>query len=113
MENTGNFYLVFVTVGSQENASAIARTLVEERLAACCTLIGGVTSVYRWQGQIEESREIQIIIKTSDEQLDAVERRIREVHSYDVPEILAVPIASVSAPYLAWLKESLDMATGE
>lgn len=107
MENGGNMYLVFVTVGLEEQARSIANALITERLAACCTLLGGVTSVYRWQGQIEESREVQMIIKTSGELLDAAEQRIRELHFYDVPEILAVPIVSVSAPYLAWLKESV------
>lgn len=107
MENGEDFRLVFVTTGSEENARDIARTLTKERLAACCTMISGAVSIYRWQGNIEESRETQLLIKTSATLLDLVEQRIQQLHSYDTPEIIAVTLNEISAPYLDWLRESL------
>lgn len=107
MENGEKFRLVFVTAGSEDEALTIARALVGERLAACCTLLGGARSVYRWRGDIEESREVQLLVKTSGGLLAAAESRIREIHSYDVPEIIAVAMEEISAPYRAWLEEEL------
>lgn len=107
MENGEDFRLVFVTAGSEENARKIAYSLTHERLAACCSMIGGVTSVYRWQGDVEESRETLLLIKTSASLLGSVEQRIHQLHDYDTPEIIGIAVDNISAPYLAWLKTSL------
>jgi periplasmic divalent cation tolerance protein len=101
------FIQVITTVGSQDEAARIARVLVERRLAACVQVSGPITSVYRWQGKIETSDEWTCTAKTSSGLYAAVEGVIRELHSYEVPEILAVPIAAGSAAYLAWLHGEL------
>jgi|GEM_PF-36924 len=99
--------VVLMTAPNREEARTIAHTLVGERLAACCNVVGGVGSIYRWEGKVEEAGEVLVIIKTSAERFPALERRIRELHSYDVPEVLALPVETGSGPYLRWLDESL------
>ncbi len=95
---------VSVTTDSKAQAKAIAQMLVRERLAACVQVIGPVTSIYRWQGKQEEAQEWLCLAKTTGARYDAVERAIREAHSYEVPEIVAVPIVAGSEPYLRWLR---------
>ncbi len=85
-------------------APAIARTLVEEKLAACVNVLAGVHSVYRWQGRIEDAAETLLIIKTTTDHYDELEHRLRALHPYDVPEILAVPVARGYPPYVDWLQ---------
>ena len=97
--------LVFVTAPDRETARSLARGLVEARLAACANLIEGVTSVYRWQGAVEEEAEVLLVIKTTADRVAALERRLADEHPYDVPECVAVEPASVEARYLAWLRE--------
>ena len=87
--------VVLTTASSPEEASRIARYVVEARLAACVNIIDRVQSVYRWQGAVESATEVLLIIKTSDSNVDALEAAIRELHSYEVPEILSLPVASV------------------
>jgi periplasmic divalent cation tolerance protein len=94
---------VLTTTASREDAERIARLLIEERLAACVQVVGPITSTYRWQGEIETSQEWLCLAKSRRELYDAIEKAIRGVHSYQVPEILAVPIVAGSAHYLAWL----------
>jgi periplasmic divalent cation tolerance protein len=94
---------VLTTAPSQEEAARIARALVEERLAACVQVLGPVASTYRWQGAIETSQEWLCIAKTAKGLYPEVEQAVRRVHSYQVPEILAVPVTAGSADYLAWL----------
>jgi periplasmic divalent cation tolerance protein len=94
---------VFTTAASQDEAARIARMLVEERLAACVQVLGPITSTYRWQGAIQTGQEWLCIAKTTRGLYGEVERAIRQAHSYDVPEILAVKVAAGSADYLAWL----------
>ena len=103
------FIVVYVTAGSLDEADRLARVLVEERLAACVNRIGPIQSVYRWQGKLEQSEEQLLIIKTQKELFPALEKRVRELHSYSVPEIVAVPIVGGSQDYLGWLGEQ---ATG-
>jgi periplasmic divalent cation tolerance protein len=103
------FIIVFVTAGSPAEADHLARVLVEERLAACANRIGPIQSVYRWEGKLEQSEEHLLIIKTPRELFAALEKRVRELHSYSVPEIVAVPIVDGSQDYLRWLGEQ---ATG-
>lgn len=99
---------VLTTAGSEEEAGLIAGVLVEKRLAACVQVVGPIVSRYRWQGQIEEAREWQCLVKTTAAAYEAVEAAIREVHSYDEPEIIATPIVAGSSGYLAWIDENVD-----
>ena len=101
------FILVYVTVSSSEEGGRIAKALVEERLAACVNQLPGVHSTYRWQGKIEESGEELLIIKTSSKLFKTLEQRVCELHSYAVPEVIAVPIIAGSKPYLQWLDEQV------
>ena len=94
---------IITTTASREEADAIARALVDERLAACVQVAGPITSTYRWQGAIETGQEWVCVIKTLRSRYAAVEAAIRRRHSYQVPEILAFEIVAGSADYLAWL----------
>jgi len=97
-------YVVLVTAPAQGDAAAkIARTLVEERLAACVNRVPGLVSTYWWQGKIEEDEEVLLVIKTSEEKLEALLKRVPELHPYSVPEVLALPVAAGHGPYLEWL----------
>lgn len=102
------YRVVLTTVASAEEARRIARALVEERLAACVTIAGGVASVYRWQGAVEEAAEILLLIKTRVERLAVLETALRRLHSYDVPEFLVLTVEQGSAAYLKWIDESLE-----
>src|ERR1051325_4984926 len=97
------FIVVLVTAGSAEEGDRIAHELVEERLAACVNRIQRVQSIYRWEGKVENSQEELLIIKTRQDLFPRLESRIREIHSYSVPEIIALPLSQGSAPYLQWL----------
>lgn len=99
--------VVLMTAPDIDQARRIARALVEERLAACCNILGGVESIYRWEGAVETAAEVLAIIKTSNAKFPDLERRIRELHPYDVPEILAMPVIAGSDNYLRWIAESL------
>jgi len=102
-----DFVVVFITVGSTEEGEQLARALVEEKLAACVNRIAGVQSTYRWQGQVVTDQEQLLVVKTSAAMFDQLEQRVRELHSYDVPEIVTVPIVRGSAAYLNWLSDAL------
>ena len=95
--------VIFCTCPDRETATRLARTLVEERLAACVNAIGGVVSTYRWQDKIEVDDEVLLLIKTTSDQYEALEARLTELHPYEVPEVLAIKPVAGSAPYLAWL----------
>jgi periplasmic divalent cation tolerance protein len=99
--------IVLTTTASPEEAASIGRALVEEHLIACASMIPGVQSIYRWLGQIESAMETMLILKTSLEQLPALESRLKELHSYDTPEFLVLSVESGSHPYLEWLQTSL------
>src|SRR5512144_977376 len=103
-----DFIVVYVTAGSAAEAENLAQALVSEKLAACVNRIGSVQSTYRWQGQVEQSEEELLIIKTRKELFPALEKRVRELHSYSVPEIIAVPLLAGSAGYLGWLGEQVS-----
>src|SRR5687767_10113788 len=102
-----DFIVVYVTAGSADEADRLARSLVDERLAACVNRIKSVQSVYRWQGKVEQSEEELLIIKTSRDRFAALEKRVRELHSYAVPEVIALPVIEGSSNYLKWLKEQV------
>jgi periplasmic divalent cation tolerance protein len=108
-EQTG-FSAVLVTAGSQEEAERIANALVEERLAACVNVVGPIRSIYRWQGKLHNEQEVLLVIKTRTRRFAAVEARVRALHSYDTPEIVALPITSGSEAYLRWLEDSVGGA---
>lgn len=101
------FIVVYVTVSTAEEGARIARAVVEERLAACVSRLPGVRSTYRWEGRLEESGEELLLIKTTQKLFKALEQRVCELHSYTVPEVIAVPIIAGSKPYLQWLDEQL------
>ena len=99
-------HLVLVTAPTAREARTLARVVVGERLAACVNVVGPLRSIYRWQGKVEQAREYLLLIKTRPGLYPKLERRILELHSYDVPEVLAVPLDSGARPYLAWLLAS-------
>lgn len=94
--------IVFVTTSSQTEAEAIAQALVHEKLAACVNLLP-IQSVYAWQGEVHHDQEWQLLIKTDLTQFESIQSRIQAMHSYDVPEIIALPIQMGSLPYLRWI----------
>ncbi len=100
-----DFVQVTTTTEREEDARQIADLLVERRLAACVQIVGPISSVYRWQGKVESAREWQCLVKTRHDLLDDVSDAIREIHPYEVPEIIAVPIVAGSREYLTWLEE--------
>jgi periplasmic divalent cation tolerance protein len=103
-----NKRLVLSTAGSEEEARKIANALVEQKLAACVNIIPQIESIYRWQGKVESSREWLLLIKTSAEKFGAVRDAIRELHSYDLPECIALAIDDGSSTYLGWIEDSLQ-----
>jgi len=100
-----SFKIVFMTASSVEEASRIAEALVEESLVACVNTIDACQSVYRWQGKVVKDREVLMIAKTTTENVPAIEKRVAELHSYDVPEIIACDLTSLAAGYQAWLED--------
>lgn len=108
MTKQGREVVVFVTAESKKAAQAIASALVKERLAACATVIGVVESIYRWQGKVACSRESMLIIKTTARRYATLEQRIKTLHRYDVPEIIALPIVKGSESYLKWIKNETN-----
>jgi periplasmic divalent cation tolerance protein len=99
--------IVLSTAGSEEEARKIARHLVDQQLAACVNIVPHIESIYRWQGKIESSREWLLLIKTNAANLAAVQDAIGELHSYDLPECIAIPIEDGSSEYLQWIGESV------
>jgi len=97
--------VVFVMAPPGEGAVTLARALVEERLAACVNLIPGARSVYRWEGTVRDEPEQLLLIKTTAERYAALEARVRALHGYQVPEIIAIPVDRGHATYLAWVQE--------
>ena len=102
------FIQISTTTDTQAQATQIARSLVEKRLAACVQISGPLSSVYRWQGKIEQADEWRCSVKTRKAFFSAVEATILEIHSYDCPEILAVPILVGNSDYLDWLNQQLQ-----
>lgn len=94
---------VYMTAGSADEARRIARSLVEERLAACVNLIDGMGSVYRWEGRVEEGTETVMIAKTLASRFESLRARVRELHSYETPCIVTLPLGKGDAPYLDWI----------
>ena len=95
--------VVLVTTPDVETARRIARTLVEERHAACGNIVPALTSIFRWQGAVQEEAEALLVLKTSADRLSGLSGRVSELHPYEVPEVLALPIDQGNQPYLDWL----------
>ncbi len=95
--------VVLVTAGSQEEAERLAQTLVAERLAACVNIVPGVTSIYRWEGKVQRDQEWLLVAKSCRDTLEDLIRCVQALHSYDVPEIIALPLVGGSEAYLRWL----------
>jgi periplasmic divalent cation tolerance protein len=102
-----DFVQVLTTAGSEEEVERISAALVERRLAACVQVLGPIASRYRWQGKIETAREWMCVAKSEADRYPELEAAIRELHSYDEPEIIATPIVAGSRGYLGWVSESL------
>jgi len=100
--------VILSTCGSEEEGERIARALLAERLAACVNVLPGVRSFYRWKGEVEDAAECLLVIKSSRPLLGALRNAIRKSHSYEVPEVVALPIIDGAPDYLAWLHESLQ-----
>ena len=112
MSSAADFHAVIVltTLGVDTDASALARTLVEERLAACVNVLAPMTSTYRWKETIEQDREQQLVIKTTAARVPALEARLRDLHPYELPEFLVLPVTTGSEAYLRWVGENTTSA---
>ena len=99
--------VVLSTVGKAEDASRIARALVERRLAACVNVVPGVRSFYRWKGAVEEEDERLLVIKTRRDRFEALREALVALHPYELPEAIVLPIEAGHVPYLAWLDDSV------
>lgn len=99
--------VIFVTVGNSSDAALLAKSLVERRLAACVNLVPGISSWYWWEGKVNEDQEVLLMMKTSRDKFAALEKEVLRLHSYAVPEIIAVQIVEGSKNYLNWIEESL------
>ncbi len=103
-----SFLAVFITASSADEADRLAGALVEESLAACVNIVGACRSVYRWEGKVVRDDEVLLLAKTSRDRFPELERRVRELHSYDVPEIIGVELAEVSGEYGDFLRDALS-----
>ena len=99
--------VVLMTAASREEANQIAEMLVSARLAACIQILPEIESVYRWQGEVQREKEILLLAKTTRSRFDELESKVRAMHSYETPEIVAIAIVDVSRPYLKWLLSQL------
>ncbi len=102
------FTIVFMTAPNKQEAVKIVRTLLEERLIACANILDSVHSLFRWKGKIEEEKEVLVLMKSQKSLFKKLSKRVTELHSYDVPEILALPIVEGSQSYLDWMKACLE-----
>lgn len=100
--------VVLMTAADEPEAGRIAEMLVGKRLAACVQILAGMQSIYVWQGEVQREREVLLLAKTVRSKFDELEREVRAIHSYETPEIVALPVAGVSEPYLKWLTSSLE-----
>lgn len=104
--------VVLITAGSREEALRLAEMLVGSRLAACVQVLPEMESIYHWQDRIERTPEVLLLVKTTAARFSELEREVRALHSYETPEIVALPITAASAPYLTWLTGAVQRPTG-
>ena len=109
MTSTANLdvRIVLTTIGSEADAIAIAKTLVDERLAACVNVLPEMNSIYRWKGSVEQDKEHQIVMKTTADRVASLEARVRQLHPYELPEFLVIDPAAGASAYLAWVREAV------
>jgi periplasmic divalent cation tolerance protein len=98
--------IIITTVAAEQEARSLARRLVDDRIAACVNIVGPIRSIYRWRDAIEDEAEFLLLIKTTSNRLKEAERRVSELHSYEVPELLVISPERGSASYLAWLRDA-------
>ncbi|HHJ52695.1 MAG TPA: divalent-cation tolerance protein CutA [Caldithrix abyssi] len=103
-----DYQVVLCTVPDREIGKKIATYLIEQKLAACCNIVPGVFSVYRWKGQMEQDNEEMLIIKSMPKVFPRLEKAIRQLHPYDVPEIIAIPVANGANDYLDWMNQNIE-----
>ncbi len=103
-----DYRLAITTCPDMEIAETLATALVEERLAACVNILPGARSVYEWQGKVEKEQELVLLIKSRSDRLNALETRLLELHPYELPELIVVPLVGGLAPYLLWIETQLD-----
>ena len=111
-EETEAAVVVLITAGSREEALRLAEMLVGARLAACVQVLPEMESIYHWQGQVQRAPEVLLLVKTTAARFALLEHEVRALHSYETPEIVALPITAVSAPYLEWLTAAVQPHTG-
>jgi periplasmic divalent cation tolerance protein len=99
------YIVILVTASTEQEAETIAEDLVASRLAACGNIVPGIRSIFQWKDEVQKEEETLLILKSRSELFGRIEKRVRELHSYEVPEIVALPILEGSQPYLAWLSE--------
>jgi len=99
-------YIVIYVTAPQDEAVDLAKTLVEERLVACVNIVPGLRSIYWWKGKVEDEPEVLCIMKTRSNLFESLRDRVRELHSYEVEEIIALPIVAGNLPYLDWIREN-------
>lgn len=109
MEAAKEYRLVLTTIDNYERARQIALTLVSEQLAACCNIVPGITSIYAWDNGVNENTEFLMLIKTAHALLPSVEQRLRELHSYDTPEIISISTDEMNLRYFNWMQQSLNL----
>lgn len=102
--------VLLVTTPDRASARRLSRALVGERLAACANVVAGLRSIYRWKGEVRDDAEVLLLLKTRRALLPALVARVRALHSYSIPEVLALPVAAGNAPYLAWLRAETSRA---
>lgn len=100
--------IVLITVPTQDVGAAISQALVEERLAACVNLVPGITSTFRWEGKVQVESEAILLVKSGRGLFEALAARVRSLHPYTVPEIIALPIVTGNQSYLSWIKDSIS-----
>ena len=108
-----DYFSIYVTCANEEEARHIGRTVVEERLAACANLLGKIESFYHWEGRLQQDTECALLLKTTGENLDRLTARVKQLHSYRVPCVVAWPISSGYPPYLDWVAEECQAAFRE
>jgi periplasmic divalent cation tolerance protein len=106
IQTGGRYRIVLVTCPSVAEARRIGRSAVEKKLAACANIVTGVESIYRWKGKVERAREVLVVMKTTTARLAGLEREVKRMHSYEVPEFVVVPIVAGSREYLKWIGEN-------
>ena len=106
-DNSSEPIVVLMTAANRDEAGRLAEMLVNARLAACVQILPEIQSTYRWQGEVARESEVLLLAKTISARFDELDRAVREIHSYETPEIVALPVAAISQPYLKWLQSEI------